>query len=391
VRWGEVVTHIQSGFACSKKYETKNGIPHLRPNNIGFNGELDLSKLVHIPAEIVDLTKYSLKKGDVLFNNTNSKELVGRAALITQDLDYGFSNHITRLRVNKELITPLWMVLTVNYLWLQGYFLKICQKWIGQAGVNTKMLKSIQIPLPPLPEQKRIVARIEALFSKIDEIKRLRKEANDLAKTLLQSALHEVFSKADEKEWRWVRLGEVVQLINGKAFRPSEWSDTGLPIIRIQNLNDPNKPFNYCNFKVPRKYIIDNGDILLSWSGTPGTSFGAHKWNRGKGVLNQHIFKVIFKKEWEVNKDYFVYSVNHKLNELIQKAHGGVGLQHVTKKKIQELQIPLPSLPEQKRIVAYLDSIQQKAQALQKLQTETEKEIERLREAILHKVFRGEL
>ena len=391
MRWGEVVTHIQSGFACSKKYETKNGIPHLRPNNIGFNGELDLSKLVHIPAEIVDLTKYSLKKGDVLFNNTNSKELVGRAALITQDLDYGFSNHITRLRVNKELITPLWMVLTVNYLWLQGYFLKICQKWIGQAGVNTKMLKSIQIPLPPLPEQKRIVARIEALFSKIDEIKRLRKEANDLAKPLLQSALHEVFSKADEKEWRWVRLGEVVQLINGKAFRPSEWSDTGLPIIRIQNLNDPNKPFNYCNFKVPRKYIIDNGDILLSWSGTPGTSFGAHKWNRGKGVLNQHIFKVIFKKEWEVNKDYFVYSVNHKLNELIQKAHGGVGLQHVTKKKIQELQIPLPSLPEQKRIVAYLDSIQQKAQALQKLQTETEKEIERLREAILHKAFRGEL
>jgi len=221
------------------------------------------------------------------------------------------------------------------------------------------------------------VARIEALFSKIDEIKRLRKEANDLAKPLLQSALHEVFSKADEKGWRWVRLGEVVQLINGKTFRPSEWSDTGLPIIRIQNLNDPNNPFNYCNFKVPRKYIIDNGDILLSWSGTPGTSFGAHKWNRGKGVLNQHIFKVIFKKEWEVNKDYFVYSVNHKLNELIQKAHGGVGLQHVTKKKIQELQIPLPSLPEQKRIIAYLDSIQQKAQALQKLQIETEKEIEK--------------
>ena len=244
-------------------------------------------------------------------------------------------------------------------------------------GLNRDDLNSTKIPLPPLPEQKHIVARIEALFSKIDEIKRLRKEANDLAKPLLQSALHEVFSKADEKGWRWVRLGEVVQLINGKAFRPSEWSDTGLPIIRIQNLNDPNKPFNYCNFKVPRKYIIDNGDILLSWSGTPGTSFGAHKWNRGKGVLNQHIFKVIFKKEWEVNKDYFVYSVNHKLNELIQKAHGGVGLQHVTKKKIQELQIPLPSLPEQKRIIAYLDSIQQKAQALQKLQIETEKEIEK--------------
>ena len=193
VRLGEVVSHIQSGFACSKKYETKNGIPHLRPNNIGFNGELDLSKLVHIPAEIVDLTKYSLKKGDVLFNNTNSKELVGRAALITQDLDYGFSNHITRLRVNKELITPLWMVLTVNYLWLQGYFLKICQKWIGHAGVNTKMLKSIQIPLPPLPEQKRIVAYLDNIQQKAQALQRLQEETEKEVEKVREAILHKAF------------------------------------------------------------------------------------------------------------------------------------------------------------------------------------------------------
>ena len=193
VRLGEVVSHTQSGFACSKKYETKNGIPHLRPNNIGFNGELDLSKLVHIPAEIVDLTKYALKKGDVLFNNTNSKELVGRAALITQDLDYGFSNHITRLRVNKELIMPLWMVLTINYLWLQGYFLKICQKWIGQAGINTKMLKSIQIPLPPLPEQKRIVAYLDTIQQKAQALQRLQVETEREIKRFKETILFKAF------------------------------------------------------------------------------------------------------------------------------------------------------------------------------------------------------
>lgn len=141
---------------------------------------------------MVDLTKYSLKKGDVLFNNTNSKELVGRAALVKEDLNYGFSNHITRLRVGNN-ITPEWLTFSINYLWLQGYFLKICQKWIGQAGVNTKMLKFTQIPLPPLEEQKRIVARIEQLFSKIDEAKKLQKETEKEIEMVRESILHKAF------------------------------------------------------------------------------------------------------------------------------------------------------------------------------------------------------
>jgi len=193
VRLGEVATNIQSGFACSKKYEIDDGIPHLRPNNIGFDGELDLSKLVHIPEEMVDLTKYSLKKEDVLFNNTNSKELVGRACLVKENLSYGFSNHITRLRADKNLITSEWMVLAINYLWLQGYFLKICQKWIGQAGVNTKMLKSTYIPLPPLPEQRRIVAHLYSIQKKVAVLQKLQEETEKEAEKLRESILYKAF------------------------------------------------------------------------------------------------------------------------------------------------------------------------------------------------------
>jgi len=385
VRLGEVVTHIQSGFACSKKYETKNGIPHLRPNNIGFNGELDLSKLVHIPAEIVDLTKYSLKKGDVLFNNTNSKELVGRAVLITQDLDYGFSNHITRLRVNKELITPLWMVLTVNYLWLQGYFLKICQKWIGQAGVNTKMLKSIQIPLPPLPEQKRIVARIEELFSKIDEIKRLRKEANDLAKTLLPSALHEVFSKADEKGWKWVRLGDknIAKIIMGQSPPSTTYNQDRIGLPFYQGKTDFGdlypSPRIWCS--IPNK-IAESGDILISVR----APVGPVNMCREKSCIGRGLAAI--RPTNQIDNFFLFYYFKY-----IEGTWTGRGSTFgaIKKRELENLQIPLPPLPEQKRIIAYLDNIQQKAQTLQKFQEETEKEIERLRKVILHKVFRGEL
>lgn len=76
--------------------------------------------------------------------------------------------------------------------------------------------------------------------------------------------------------WQVVRLGEVAQLVNGDAYKDSDWSDRGTPIIRIQNLNHPSKPFNYWAGPLNDRVVVESGDVLLAWSGTPGTSFGAH-------------------------------------------------------------------------------------------------------------------
>ncbi|MCG7995583.1 MAG: restriction endonuclease subunit S [Candidatus Thiodiazotropha taylori] len=151
-----------------------------------------------------------------------------------------------------------------------------------------------------------------------------------------------------------VSFGSICKLQNGRAFKPSEWSSEGIPIVRIQNLNDETKPFNYCDFEVDEKFHIDTGDLLFSWSGTPGTSFGAFFWNRGKGYLNQHIFRVDI-DESKVDKSYLRYAINSKLVHIIDQAHGGVGLKHITKGKLEAVEIPLPSLNEQKRIAAVLD------------------------------------
>ena len=93
--------------------------------------------------------------------------------------------------------------------------------------------------------------------------------------------------------WALIKLGQAVDLINGRAFKPSDWTPTGFPIVRIQNLNNPLASFNRYDGDVKDKFLIDTGDLLISWSGTPGTSFGAHIWDRGPAVLNQHIFKSI--------------------------------------------------------------------------------------------------
>lgn len=154
--------------------------------------------------------------------------------------------------------------------------------------------------------------------------------------------------------WRWARLGGLCDLTNGDAYKESDWSTEGVPIIRIQNLNDPSKPFNHWAGELETRVQVRPGDVLLAWSGTPGTSFGAHLWERFRGVLNQHIFRVDFHSAG-ILPAWAVIAISHQLDVLIAKAHGGVGLRHVTKREIESLEILLPPLDEQKRIVAILN------------------------------------
>lgn len=156
--------------------------------------------------------------------------------------------------------------------------------------------------------------------------------------------------------WSRHTIGSLCRLVNGRAFKPSEWTKAGLPIIRIQNLNNEDAPFNYFDGEIRPQFLVNSGDLLFAWSGTPGTSFGAHVWQRGPAVLNQHIFKVLF-DEGEIDKYFLKLAINQKLDELIEKAHGGVGLRHVTKGKFEATQINLPTLDQQRRIVATLDTL----------------------------------
>jgi type I restriction enzyme S subunit len=173
-------------------------------------------------------------------------------------------------------------------------------------------------------------------------------------------------------------IGSICRLVNGRAFKPSDWSTEGIPIVRIQNLNDTDKPFNYYLGTPDDKHLADDGDVLLSWSGTPGTSFGCFIWNRGKGVVNQHIFKVHV-DERKVDKEYFVFAVNSVLDEMIAQAHGGVGLRHITKGKLEALQVPVHrDLQEQRRIVGCINEMMERVDEITTLQEGVKAEAEHL-------------
>ncbi|KJR98713.1 MAG: hypothetical protein VR65_19555 [Desulfobulbaceae bacterium BRH_c16a] len=170
-------------------------------------------------------------------------------------------------------------------------------------------------------------------------------------------------------KWPTKPIGELCNLINGRAFKPAEWEKEGLPIVRIQNLNDHSKPFNRFSGYYTEKHYIDDGEILLSWSGTPGTSFGCFRWLRGPGLLNQHIFKVIV-AENIMDGDFFIHAVNSRLGEMIGQAHGGVGLRHITKSKLEAICLPVPKIDEQRRIVAHIKECMERVKEIEGLRTE---------------------
>lgn len=151
------------------------------------------------------------------------------------------------------------------------------------------------------------------------------------------------------------RLGDIFDFKNGRAFKKEEWATSGLPIIRIQNLNNLSASFNYFNGEYDKSIEVNFGDLLFSWSGTVGTSFGPHIWSRDKGLLNQHIYKLKFKKD--INVRYAHYALLSITSDIEKSVVGAVGLVHVTKKSLNEFKISLPDLKTQQKIVEKLDEI----------------------------------
>lgn len=149
-----------------------------------------------------------------------------------------------------------------------------------------------------------------------------------------------------------IKLGDVATYVNGYAFKPKDRGNKGLPIIRIQDLTGNSYDLGFYDGIYPQKVEINNGDILISWS----ASLGVYIWNRGKALLNQHIFKVVFNKV-DIDRNYFVYAVKHKLNEMIAKTHGAT-MKHIIKSDFDETEIPYPNINEQKRISKVLNKVE---------------------------------
>ncbi len=170
---------FKTGFAAGKNEQDleEKGIIQIRPTNIGKNRQFIFDKCIYIQKWKRDSLKADLiNKGEILFNNTNSQDLVGKSIFFDIEGDYFCSNHITRIKVDDKKINPIYLIQLLNVYQMNNLFFRICTNWNNQSGVNNDLLKNVKIPLPPLAVQNRIAEEVRQRMQKAEQ---LRKEARE--------------------------------------------------------------------------------------------------------------------------------------------------------------------------------------------------------------------
>ncbi len=168
------------------------------------------------------------------------------------------------------------------------------------------------------------------------------------------------------QDWESRRIDTVCRLINGRGFKPFEWQNPGLPIIRIQNLNGSDD-FNFYTGAYDTKLEVEPGQLLFAWSGSRGTSFGPHIWHGPLGLLNYHTWKVQV-HETEIRKEFLLHALRRLTTFIEGKAHGASALVHTQKWEMEGFQFPLPpTKAEQEAIAEALSDVDKLLGSLEKL------------------------
>ncbi|MEF8733281.1 MAG: restriction endonuclease subunit S [Candidatus Accumulibacter meliphilus] len=199
VALAEIAIDVSPGFASGKHNSDGSGVPHLRPMNVGRDGQIDLS----VVKSVAESNGVELRLDDVLFNNTNSAALIGKTAVVSRrEAGFAFSNHMTRVRPESG-IAPVFVARQLHFLWMSGYMKHRCTNHVNQASISSKTLaNTIPILLPPSAEQVRIVAKLEELLSDLDagvaELKAAQKKLAQYRQSLLKAAVEGALTA----EWR---------------------------------------------------------------------------------------------------------------------------------------------------------------------------------------------
>jgi type I restriction enzyme S subunit len=386
---------MEPGFACGRK-DVAGGVPHLRMNNVK-DGALDMTLVRRIPRDEAKARNRFAEPGDVLFNNTNSTALVGKSCVFTARPEpCAFSNHLTRLRTNPERLTSEWLSLCLRELWLKGFFAAHCVEFVGQSAFNKDKLLAVPIPLPPLAEQRRLVARIEALSARLTQARQARQEAaveaDELTPLIQRNMYEQLLEDCDTAP-----LSEIGQVFSGctPSKARDEYWDGDVPWIAPKEM----KVFRIGDSTVhlTQQAVADGLARLLP---APVVLMVV----RGM-ILAKRVPIAVTTQPVTINQDMKAFRpgkgmeaefLAHMLCGAGEELKGRVEVAGHGTCKLEtdawgSLPIPIPDAVTQRRIVARLDALAAKQAELRRLQAETDVGLAAFTPALLAKAFRGEL
>lgn len=370
----------------------ETGVPSLGGEQLLPNGEINWEKLRYIPEDFFDNV---MKKGKVKVKDI----LVVKDGATTGKTAYVRNLPFRKVAVNEHvfILRPLEGSGLLNEYLFFVLFSEIGQKQIrdlfhgaAQGGITQQNIQEILIPLPPLEEQKRIVARIEEILSRVEQAKKLREEASREVEAVMRSALHEVFSKAEEK-WERVKLGDVLKE-DRKGVNPQEYPNEKFWLVTMDCIESNSgrliKKIELEGRQIKSMKYMFNSTHVLYGKLRPYLN-KVYVPSNGEGLCTTEFIPFVVVK---AKREYVAhYLRTNKVVNFAMSNLTGTRQPRVNIHTLLEYPIPLPPIEEQKHIVEYLDQLQEKVEAVRRYQEETKDEIEAITQAVLRKAFSGEL
>jgi type I restriction enzyme, S subunit len=351
-----------SGFACSiNKLVKKDGYVHLRPFNLGNEGKLKLDILYQVPKNLVDAHLYFLTKGDILFNNTNSTELVGKSVLVDNDYNFAFSNHINRIRVKPNLILPEYFHYYLLFMFFNGHFLRNCKKWIGQSGYTVNNLKERRILLPPVTEQQKIVDKIDQMMVQNEMMKRESDKQIEAINKFFYSYSGKIFESEEVNSNGVKYISQICEKPQYGYTAASSNDEVGPKLLRITdiqngNVNWDNVPYCICSNEDYKKYLLEDDDLVFARTGaTTGKSYLIK--NPKKAIFASYLIRLKVKKE-EIIPQYLYLFFQSPIywKKVLKEVRGGT-LPNFNATMLSNLEVPVPLKEIQKAVVEKLNLI----------------------------------
>lgn len=343
---GDVIEETKPGFASG--YDLDEGVFQFRMNNLTREGDLDLTKRRRVPPDTKNLDTFLLRPGDVLFNATNSPDLVGKSAYLAElDEPAVFSNHFLRLRADTARLEPKFLWRFLQLQWHRGFFRSRARQWVNQATYGREALIKLHLPLPPLDQQRKIAELLE----QADELRAKRLVSLALLDSLDESIFLDMFGDpvSNERGWPLVAFSEVCPTRLGKMLDQKQ--QTGMHLRRyLRNANVRWFDFDLAdvaemdfNSTDRVEFRVVAGDLLICEGGEPGR---AAIW---EGQIEEIYFqKALHRGRPISSRAKGVYLV-HLLRYLARR--GGLvehissaTIAHLTGARLKTMRVPVPDL-----------------------------------------------
>ena len=362
---GECFDSIKNG-ATIKQERGATGIPITRIETLS-GGVFNRDRLGY--ANIHSAEKYAsyiLDDGDMLLSHINSKTYIGRTVVYNrmdnEEIIHGMN--LLRLKTIRTILSPYYAFYCFKSESFRNQIASYRKDAVNQSSIPVSDLKKISIPVPPLPEQEKIVSELNCLSGIIEKKRQQLKELDALA----QSIFYEMFGNPveNEKEWDTYVLKDVSTLLNGRAYKQNELLSEGkYKVLRVGNFFT-NGSYYYSDLELDEDKYCDNGDLLFAWS----ASFGAFIWNGEKVIYHYHIWKVLYDEQF-LDIQYYRFLLNTMTNYFMKDVHG-IGMVHLTKAGMEEYVLPIPPLPLQQSFAQKIESIEKQKELIKQSIAEVE-------------------